>query len=256
VNPPPAQRRQAMVLDTLGPPNRLISTSKTGYREANPDHVAVFNANVCVAAGKLWFGDFDLTLDEAQLVRRATRTGEVVYLLYEWDGRFEHENAPLLEEAVYSVTPTGHTRVDHRSVERRRDGRLYERPTVRPPRWRHPNRPHLWRPWQVHRHTERSSHRPDGAQRSSLLYLGRRGLGQRSSLLVLGLHSWSRQSRGVMVECTWYPGGRRLWAPSIAPRLRWRHGRIRPFLSARFTPGVSHELRLGIATGRHDDLWG
>jgi hypothetical protein len=39
-------------------------------------------------------------------------------------------------------------------------------------------------------------------QRSSLIYLGRRGLGQRSPLLVLGLHSWSHLSRGGWVECT------------------------------------------------------
>ena len=95
---------------------------------------------------------------------------------------------------------------DHRSVERRQDGRLYERPAVRAPRWRYPNRPHLWRPWHVHRHTERSSYSEDGTQRSSLIYVGRRGLGQRSPLLVLGLHTWSRQSRGAIVECTWYPG--------------------------------------------------
>lgn len=241
---------------TLGLPNRLISPSKTRYREANADHVAVFNANVCIAAGKLWYGDFDLTLDEAQLVDLATRTGEVVYLLYETDGRFEHEAAPLLYEAVYSAAPTGHTRVDHRSVERRQDGRLYERPAVRAPRWRYPNRPHLWRPWHVHRHTERSSYSEDGTQRSSLIYVGCRGLGQRSPLLVLGMHSWSRQSRGAIVECTWYPGAARRWAPSVAPRLKWHHGPIRPFISLRFTPGVSHELRLGITTGRHDELWG
>ncbi len=256
MNHTPAVRHHEAVMATLGLPNRLISPSKTRYREANADHVAVFNANVCIAAGKLWYGDFDLTLDEAQLVDLATRTGEVVYLLYETDGRFEHEAAPLLYEAVYSAAPTGHTRVDHRSVERRQDGRLYERPAVRAPRWRYPNRPHLWRPWHVHRHTERSSYSEDGTQRSSLIYVGCRGLGQRSPLLVLGMHSWSRQSRGAIVECTWYPGAARRWAPSVAPRLKWHHGPIRPFISLRFTPGVSHELRLGITTGRHDELWG
>lgn len=241
---------------TLGPPNRLISPSKTAYREANPDHAVVFNANVCIGAGKLWWGDFDLTLDEAQLLDLAARMGKVVYLLYESDGRFEHEDVPLLDKAVYSAAPTGHTRVDHTGVERRRDGRLYERPLKRPPRWRHPNRPHLWRPWYAHRHTERRSRGPDGSQRSSLVYLGRRGLGQQSPLLVLGLHSWSRRSRGAMVECTWYPSGHRPWAPSLAPKLKWHHGPIPPFIALRFTPGVSHELRLGIATGRHDELWG
>ena len=105
---------------TLGPPNRLISPSKTRYRKANPDHAAVFNANVCIVAGKLWHGDFDLTLDEAQLIDLAAKAGEVVYLLYESDGRFEHEAAPLLDEAVYSAAPTGHTRFDYRSVNQQR----------------------------------------------------------------------------------------------------------------------------------------
>jgi hypothetical protein len=54
----------------LGPSNRLISPSKTRYREANADHVAVLNANVCIAAGKVWWGDFDLTVDESQLLDR------------------------------------------------------------------------------------------------------------------------------------------------------------------------------------------
>ena len=59
-----------------------------------------------------------------------------------------------------------------------------------------------------------------------------------------------------MVECTWYPGGRRLWAPPVAPRLKWRHGPVRPFIALRFTPGGSHELRLGFTTARHDELRG
>lgn len=33
--------------------------------------------------------------------------------------------------AMYSVTPSGHTRFDHTGIERRRDGRLHRRPPVR-----------------------------------------------------------------------------------------------------------------------------
>jgi hypothetical protein len=93
----------------------------------------VFNANVCVTAGKVWYGDFDLTLDEAQLLDLAARTGETLYLLYEGDGRFEHEDAPLLDKAVYSVTPARDTEFDPASLERGRDRRLYQRPPMRGP---------------------------------------------------------------------------------------------------------------------------
>lgn len=114
----PAEEHEAAVLATLGPEGRMISLSKTSYRDANPDHVIVFNANVCVAAGKLWYGDFDLTLDEDQLLDLAARTGETVYLLHEYDGRFKHEEAPLLDKAVCSASPNGHTRTDRTSLER------------------------------------------------------------------------------------------------------------------------------------------
>lgn len=52
---------------TLGYEGRMISFSKGGYSTAHPEHVAVFNANLCVAAGKLWWGDLDLTVDEPLL---------------------------------------------------------------------------------------------------------------------------------------------------------------------------------------------
>ena len=50
-----------MVLATLGPRGRMISGSKTGYRDRHPDHLPVFNANVCFGSSKVWHGDLDLT---------------------------------------------------------------------------------------------------------------------------------------------------------------------------------------------------
>ena len=251
-----AERYQSAILATLGPSGCLMSMSKSGYHDAHPTNVAVFNANVSLVGGKVWWGDFDLTLDEAQLVQLASATGEVVFLLYESDGRFEYEAAPLLERAIYSVTPSGHTRFDHVSVERRADGNLYRRPRPRPPRWRRPNRPRLWRFWHIDTRTQRS--RDDwGRRRSTLLYLGRRGSPHRSPLLVLGVHRWTHVARGGWVEWTWYPSGHRLWAPSLAPRLKLHRGRVRPFLSVRLTPGVCHELHLGVTIGPTDPiLWG
>lgn len=65
-------------------------------------------------SGKLWHGDLDLTLDEPKLAALSQQIAEVVFVLYEYDGRFDHEQEPLLERAVFSVTPSGHTRYQHR----------------------------------------------------------------------------------------------------------------------------------------------
>ena len=89
----------------LGMPGRMISASKSSYRDQHPAHVAIFNANVCIASGKIWFGDLDLTLDEPQIRELADSLDEQVFVLSEADGRFKHEAEPLLGQALYSVTP-------------------------------------------------------------------------------------------------------------------------------------------------------
>jgi hypothetical protein len=256
VNEELAAQHAVPIAACLGQAARLIGLSKTGYREQHSDHVVVFNANVCFDAGKVWWGDLDLTLEESKLVRLAAETGETVHLLYEWDGRFANEDAPLLAQAVYSVTPSGHTRVDHTSVERRADGMVYARLPVRQPRFRRPGRLRLWRFWLLERHIERSRDAL-GDHRSALLYVGRRGAGASGSpLLVLGLHSWSHHVHDAMLEYTWYPAGGQRWAPRVALRLKWRHGRVRPFIALRIVPGLCTELRVGIALGPKDTLWG
>jgi hypothetical protein len=102
-----ATHREA-ILATLGPAGRMIAASKTAYREDNPDHLTVFNANVCLGRGKVWWGDIDLTLDESLLL-------------------------DLAAEAVYSASPSGRDMVDATVAERRDDGRLYIRALRRPP---------------------------------------------------------------------------------------------------------------------------
>lgn len=76
-----AGRYEQAILSTLGPPVRMISASKTGYRDRHPDHLPVFNANVCLGAAKIWFGDIDLTLDEPKLLDLASCTGHITSLL-------------------------------------------------------------------------------------------------------------------------------------------------------------------------------
>lgn len=112
------------LLQLLGPAGRMISLSKFDYRQAHPENVAIFNANVCSDRGKLWHGDLDLTLDEALLVETATRLGERLYVLYEMDARFANEERPLLDMAVITIGPDGAISFDERRIKRSTVGRL------------------------------------------------------------------------------------------------------------------------------------
>lgn len=126
----PHERLVAEYLDyvaqvLLGPPGRMISTSKVWFRKRHPDHPAVFNANVCIAPPrKIWFGDLDLTEDEPRLAVLARALDTKVYVLNERDGRFGgRDENPLLERAVLVVAPDGE--VEHGpQIRRAEDGRL------------------------------------------------------------------------------------------------------------------------------------
>src|SRR5262249_23030840 len=115
------------LLETLFWEGRMIAPSKSGYLRANPEHVPIWNANVCVADGKLWFGDLCLTCDRQLLLELAVGVGERIFVLHEHDGRFANEESPLLERAVYSVDENGDERFDERRIERRPDGSLRRR---------------------------------------------------------------------------------------------------------------------------------
>lgn len=84
----------------MGLPGRLLSGSKSGYNRTHPENIVVFNANLCTKKlGKLWYGDVDITLDEAKLKELAVVLGEDLYILREHDARFSNENAPLFNRA-------------------------------------------------------------------------------------------------------------------------------------------------------------
>jgi hypothetical protein len=91
--------------ELLGPAGRMITLSKSRYRERFPDHVVIFNANICVRGSKIWHGDLDLTVDESKVVDLADRLGKTVFVLYEGDGRFANEATPLLDRAAYRAVP-------------------------------------------------------------------------------------------------------------------------------------------------------
>ncbi len=88
--------------EVLGVCGRMLSGSKTVYRNRYPDNVVIFNANICTKAGKIWFGDTDVTLDEPKLKALAAALGEKIYVLREMDGRFDSEANPKLDLAVAS----------------------------------------------------------------------------------------------------------------------------------------------------------
>ena len=79
---------------------RMISASKSSYREKHPEHKVYFNANVFVNGAKVWFGDLDLTLDREKLQKIADEAGESLHILKEMDGRFGKETNPDLTLAV------------------------------------------------------------------------------------------------------------------------------------------------------------
>lgn len=86
---------------------RMISGSKSGYIDANPDSVVVFNANILSKYGKVWYGDLDLTKDADKLKEVAEEYGDKIYVLRESDCRFGKENEPikkLLKKAVWDST--------------------------------------------------------------------------------------------------------------------------------------------------------
>jgi hypothetical protein len=97
--------------EALGFSGRMISASKSGYRDRNPNNFAIFNANVCTDAGKLWWGDIDLTLSKDALIQAAVAEGQTIYVLYEMDGRFENEDSPKIQEAVVRFLPDGTVKI-------------------------------------------------------------------------------------------------------------------------------------------------
>jgi len=91
-----------MACEVFGYPARLLSGSKSAYRERFPGHKVAFNGNLCTKEyGKIWYGDIDVTLESKALDELAQKAGVDVYVLYEMDGRFEYESDPQFDKAIY-----------------------------------------------------------------------------------------------------------------------------------------------------------
>ena len=85
---------------------RMLSRSKSDYREKNPDHLVCFNANVFSSEGKIWYGDLDLDIDGEKLQSVADELGKKLFVLREMDGRFENESLSeikVIQKAIYTT---------------------------------------------------------------------------------------------------------------------------------------------------------
>lgn len=97
----------SLLTEKIGIAGRMMSGSKSGYRERYPDNVAIFNANICAGQTKVWWGDIDLTNSAEDLKQIAIQSGETLHVLFEMDGRFENEDKPLIKNAVATFNPDG-----------------------------------------------------------------------------------------------------------------------------------------------------
>lgn len=89
----------------LGCPGRMIFGSKSAFRKYYPAEVVVFNANVCVEDGKIWYGDINFTTDIKQLQQLADSLNQKIYVVEEHLGRFHNELKPVIEKAVFVFHP-------------------------------------------------------------------------------------------------------------------------------------------------------
>ena len=89
---------------------RMISWSKSSYRESHPDNLVIFNSNILTKKrGKVWHGDLDVTEDYDALQNIADELGENLYVLREMDARFGNENLPiksLIKKAAATISPS------------------------------------------------------------------------------------------------------------------------------------------------------
>jgi hypothetical protein len=66
------------------------------------DKNTIYNGNIIVGTKKVWFGDFRLH-ETYKLDLLAKIVNEDVYLLREMDCRFDTEDKPRLDKAIYSA---------------------------------------------------------------------------------------------------------------------------------------------------------
>lgn len=86
---------------------RMLSMSKSSYKEKYPDNQVLFNANIFILGeGKVWYGDIDITRERENLENVAQEIGKDLFILREMDGRFNNEELPdsqIISKAVCKI---------------------------------------------------------------------------------------------------------------------------------------------------------
>lgn len=95
------EEKKSKAEKVLGIPGKLISWSKSGYRNNNPKNLVIFNAVLKDKDNKeIWSGDMDVTLEEEKLMELAKLLGEKIYV-YPESSRFNKN-----ESFAYSTDGT------------------------------------------------------------------------------------------------------------------------------------------------------
>lgn len=81
----------------FGFPGIILNSSKS-------DNNIIYNSNILVGNKKYWFGDFRLN-NKTKLDDISQLLEEPIYLLREMDARFETEDNPNIDKAVYVTKP-------------------------------------------------------------------------------------------------------------------------------------------------------
>lgn len=90
---------------------KMLTSSKSSYRNRYPDNLVVFNANIFIDTpeftGKIWYGDIDLTTEHQKLKDIAAEIGATLFVLWELDGRFEKESRLDFEKVAVWNSDSG-----------------------------------------------------------------------------------------------------------------------------------------------------
>lgn len=81
---------------------RLVSHSKSYYRNKYPYNHVYFNANIFVKENnksvKIWWGDIDISLEGDKLKNIAKQLNKTLFILSEHDGRWGNEDTVFIED--------------------------------------------------------------------------------------------------------------------------------------------------------------
>lgn len=92
----------------LGFCGAMLSSSKSGYVDKHLTNLVSFNANLVTADGKkIWYGDLDVTKCEDKLIECAKALDTTIFVLSEMDARFQNEDDPKIERALYIADKRG-----------------------------------------------------------------------------------------------------------------------------------------------------